>query len=400
MAVNITNHLRLGHYQTNNKIFINKAEALIEASRTNSSIYWNFNDGVFSAIDWRVPIETSLSDLYKQRAQQLRDKYDFISLYYSGGVDSTNVLHSFIDNDIPIDEIVMYKPKVIHEYNTLDRTNNNVFSEILYAAIPHLNKTALQSKISSVRLLDIDSATSAFLNNSKLVEQYQTLNLYMPTGAGRLAMGITDPVWNDLYSKGKRVAHIHGIDKPTIKITNSIASFQFLDTCVASAVYSPHYESDHSEMLNSYQFNELFYWTPDLPQLVIKQCQSVMRAATVAEYRTKLENSDRWKQDKMTFIHDYIYPPHVNSVRDLFCTQKPGQDIYAGQGQWFYEKMPAQDHGVFFDIVRNMQKCIDSKYFRGPNNTNYYLSDPDEGSPKIALRTIKSKEYCLGKIIG
>ncbi len=104
------NH-RHGVYQVDGISFVNKFDALNLASKNNKEVYWNFNDEVYSSYNWSLPIETSLPELYKQRAQQLRDKYDYLSLFFSGGADSTNVLHSFIDNDIFLDEIIKFNAK-------------------------------------------------------------------------------------------------------------------------------------------------------------------------------------------------------------------------------------------------------------------------------------------------
>ena len=115
--------------------------ALIEEKKTGYTIEWIFNDNVYGNIDWTIPIETPLIDLYKKRACQLREEYDYLILYYSGGADSTNVLHAFIDNNIFIDEIIMHFPEPVKKtINDRDISNENYFSEVEYAAVAHLKK--------------------------------------------------------------------------------------------------------------------------------------------------------------------------------------------------------------------------------------------------------------------
>jgi len=392
----LTNHNRLGHYRVGNSIILNKADAFIEASSRKETVNWNFNDDIFSSIDWRIPINTPLAELYRQRAQQLRDKYDHLSLFFSGGVDSGNVLHSFIDNNILLDEIVMYRPKTLEStFNTRDTSNCNLYSEIEFAAIPHLRKYVKDIR-TKIRIIDMDYSSDRFLNNDNLVSQFQTLNIYQPSGMARLAMCLDDPIWNEYSLSGKNSCHIHGIDKPIIKLENNQYSFQFIDTSVAVAMMPvPKYHTSLTEMIDRHQSHELFYWTPDLPQLVIKQCQIFKMLGLIPEFRMLFEKSDRLSQDKLTALYPFIYPPHVMSLRDAFCTQKNGMDLFAGQQSWFYDKMPEYAKGQFLYMVKNMQDTIDTRFFRGINNTNYYLEDPDLGSPKIALRTVKSKEYIL-----
>jgi hypothetical protein len=62
----------------------------------------------FDRADWRMEPEESLADLYRKRCQQIREMFDHIIFYFSGGSDSITALNSFVRNDIHIDEIVVY----------------------------------------------------------------------------------------------------------------------------------------------------------------------------------------------------------------------------------------------------------------------------------------------------
>lgn len=66
-----------------------------------------YDNSVFDYLDWtKEPIE-SLSTLTYQRALQLREKHNYIIVYFSGGSDSTAVLNAFINNKIHVDEVVI-----------------------------------------------------------------------------------------------------------------------------------------------------------------------------------------------------------------------------------------------------------------------------------------------------
>jgi hypothetical protein len=97
---------KLGYYCVGDAKFYSKLEAIEHMTKTGSHLHWNFNEAVFSAYDWKSEPAESLGELYRRRAQQLRDQYDYVVLCYSGGSDSDNILHSFVDNDIRIDEVV------------------------------------------------------------------------------------------------------------------------------------------------------------------------------------------------------------------------------------------------------------------------------------------------------
>jgi len=392
----LTEYRRFGYYEVGEKLFFNKTDAFIDASATGNDLRWNFNDDIFSAIDWTIPISTPLSELYRQRAQQLRDKYDFVSLFFSGGVDSGNVLHAFIDNNILLDEIIIYRPKSLEStFNNTDRSNSNLFSETKFAALPHLRKHIKDSR-TKIRILDMDISADNFLNNSKIVAQFQTTNIFQPSALSRLAMCLDDPIWNKYYAAGKTSCHIHGVDKPMIKLTNGQYSFQFLDIPVMCAMRPvPTYHTELTEMVSKYQSHELFYWTPDLPQLVVKQCQVVKAGNAAGTFNRFFESADRLRQDKFTFMFPWIYPPDVISLRDAFCTEKNGLDLYAGQQKWFYSKLPEYARGEFGYMVKNIQSTIHNRFFRDSRNTNCYLGDPETDGPKTSFRSIKSKEYML-----
>ena len=91
---------KYGCWETNGLKFGNKVEALIYASQNDTKVKFVYHDNVWKNFDRSVLGKVSLNQLYKERAQQLRDSYDYLILYYSGGADSHNVLMSFINNNI------------------------------------------------------------------------------------------------------------------------------------------------------------------------------------------------------------------------------------------------------------------------------------------------------------
>ena len=96
-----------GYWKVRDKKFINKAEALRFASKVVRPVEYIYFDHVWKNFDRSLLGKYSLDELYKQRALQLREKYDYLILYFSGGADSYNVLRSFIDNGIKIDEVII-----------------------------------------------------------------------------------------------------------------------------------------------------------------------------------------------------------------------------------------------------------------------------------------------------
>jgi hypothetical protein len=393
---NLTTANRLGYYKIGQYSTTNKGDAFIFASKFKEDVKWHFNDDIFSSIDWRIPIDTSLTELYHQRAQQLRDKYDYVSLFYSGGVDSTNVLHAFIDNDILLDEIVTWRPRVVEErINSTDKTPYNLYSETVLAALPHL-KQYVKDPRTRVRVIYSDEAIERFVADSNLRSQFNTLYNFTPTSFGITAMGLTDPLWRELYAAGKNVCHIQGADKPMVFANNNRYFFNFVDAAIAFT-YEPTYHTDLTEMISKYQNHELFYWTRDLPQIVIKQCQIIKELCESSTYFYEMFKYGRiMTQDNFAPMLPHIYPPHVTEVRKVFTTTKPGFGLYSPHNMWFYEKMPSHITGAMDDIVRNSQALIDDRFFRSSEQlgTSRYLKDPKYFSkPRDTYQAVVSKTY-------
>jgi hypothetical protein len=79
---------KLGVYRVGDLKFYSKLQAIEMSTKTGIHLHWDFNEAVFDSYDWTVEPKDSLVELYRQRAQQLRNKYDYIILAYSGGADS------------------------------------------------------------------------------------------------------------------------------------------------------------------------------------------------------------------------------------------------------------------------------------------------------------------------
>jgi len=115
------------YYTCNDKKINGKMSAISEAGE-HGSISFNapqeFNNFDFC----HEPIET-WNDILLKKAKELRESYDYIRLWYSGGCDSQTILDVFLINNIHIDEIVCVKSG-FHEADF----------EIRDYAEPYLNK--------------------------------------------------------------------------------------------------------------------------------------------------------------------------------------------------------------------------------------------------------------------
>ena len=96
----------LGYYTAGDQAFASKARCLLYATENQLPVEWVFNNNVFGAYDFSHEPESSLDSLYDRRARELRERYDYVILSYSGGADGHNILMAFHRQGLHIDEII------------------------------------------------------------------------------------------------------------------------------------------------------------------------------------------------------------------------------------------------------------------------------------------------------
>lgn len=213
----------------------------IDASRGNindiSFTYFD-NNPSFSDFAWSIEPQTPLNELMKNRAQQLRDKYTYLKLWYSGGHDSTTVLNTFMNNNIHLDEIVVYR---FSGNNNFDSDLGDY--EINNYTLPYLKN--IQNKLPKTKITVYEFGKDHF--DKHLGEKwfytknnFSVRHFYIPK------------------INGKNYCHIFGGNDPNADYENGE---WFLDI----------WDTDAIE-LTSFNNIELFYTTPDLPKLHCKQC--------------------------------------------------------------------------------------------------------------------------------
>jgi hypothetical protein len=287
-----------GYYTVGNKNYIHKTHALIEASQTRLDVHWEFGSHIFNKINWREPVNLSISALYRMRAQQLRDKYDYLILAFSGGADSSNVLDSFVLNNIHLDEILIHWPRKLTQgkYTVSADTNAfNILSEWELAVIPkleHIKKNYPNIKITIDDLSDLsDEYSEDAITITK--NKFHYLNIKRQRSMCRRS--------SELMNKNINVATIYGFDKPRILKVNNVLCAYFVDD-MPSIV---------SDLADGYERNiEYFYWAIDLPELPVKQAQIMYQYFKLNANKF----DDFYSKDIKTLSSDNKYPRPENST--------------------------------------------------------------------------------------
>lgn len=240
----------------------------IEYELQGKAVRYDFFDNFFMHVmnvtNKREPNQTLL-DMYLRRVAQLRAKYDYIVLYYSGGADSHNILKCFEHSGTRLDEIVSY------EDSSYAGKDSFISSEIYRVAVPTATKFVQDHPETEFRLLNIrEVQKQVFADKTAGFDPFYSTTYHMVPFTVMHAFGAhTIKKYHDLHAAGKKVCIIHGIDKPKVRFSNNKWGFWFSD-------FSSHF--GHKHYYNEYPFyDEFFYQTPDDPWITIKQTYVVSR---------------------------------------------------------------------------------------------------------------------------
>jgi hypothetical protein len=326
---------QFGFYRVGEHKFYSKIEAIELHTKSGILPHWDFNDSVYSLHDWTVEPTESLSELYRQRAQQIRDSYDHLVLWYSSGADSDAVFRAFADNNIVLDELACF---VNYDANSdKDDLYNN--GEIYNIALKKAQKYQEQNPDCQLRVIDTCQHVMDFWNNKENMFnwKYSMNSIYSINSTIRSRLPQLVKEWKHLSDSGKTVAFIWGVDKPRVNLIDNKYHFQFLD--IIDCYVNP----DLQRNPISGQFMEFFFWSPNLPQLIIKQAhvlKNYLRAATVNSQFMQKESSGLGfivEQDQKhwitaTGVNCLMYP---NFEYNFLNDWKPSAFFFSPRDQWF-----------------------------------------------------------------
>lgn len=280
---------KYGCWAVNKKLFASKLDALKHASQTNESVYFYYHDHIWDNFDRTLLGKIPLTTLYKERALQLRDNYSHLILHYSGGADSHNILHTFLTNNIKLDEICVRWPKPLRDGkfytpNTSDTSAKNAVSEWDFAIKPTLDWIASNRPDIKITITDYASNLSSKLTSINHIEsRIRSMNVNRG-GFATLAMWVDPNTEHTISPKTiSNTAHIFGIDKPILILKDNNICIQFMDAVFENSLMP---ESKPEEKV------EAFYWSPDFPILALEQAyQTALSFKYNKELMSLIENS-------------------------------------------------------------------------------------------------------------
>lgn len=343
-----------GYYRVGTEIHENKISALISATRQKVVPTWHFHTDVYESLDWQKDLPVDLNTVYQMRAKQLRERYDYLALSFSGGSDSWTALQSFIDSGTHLDEIFVRWPvKATDYWHRVNQQNihaSNILSEWRLTILPMLER--YRQIIPQTRIVVHD--WSDRLDGEITDQDWIYSNDYLNPGSFAKFQSVSDE-FKDQINRGKKAALIFGSDKPQICYHDSKIYCYFLD----------HFANSHC--LGPYEkFSELFYWTPDLPEITLVQARAIYNSIKSDKNLLQLiewnqpwsgERSNQWAN----FSRSVIYPSYVKL--NTFQALKGSSKVFDQVDDWMQKLKHERYYQSWQNGFNNLVNSIDDRFF-------------------------------------
>ncbi len=354
----------LGYYSVDGHVYFHKYEALERATKAGKPVLFHYNEIVWDRQDWTKEPKSTLKALYKKRAQQLRDKYDYIILCYSGGADSDNILQTFYDAGLFIDEIVSY-----HDKSLSGSEDSPTSAEIFKVAIPRVKWYQKKFPKTVHNIVDIKSPLIQTFGNfdvDQLLQSFLQSRLTIGSTMRGGSWVFNEPRYYSLSEDGHKVCLLWGVDKPMLQEIHGQYAFRFSDDFT---------KRNRKGSLNKdlAVTDEFFYWSGDLPELLIKQCHVIKnKLETLPNNFVDPHTIDVHKGTQVTSVyskqHQRVSIQTINTWlygwdNTTFSVGKPDGNFAISQLDLWVKKYLNEDVVKKWEKARDFGKTIYQRYW-------------------------------------
>lgn len=340
------------YYDDQGGIYSNR----IDAKLSGRYCWFHFHDDYFSKLDWlKTPVET-LPQLYKQRAQQIRDSYDHVVICYSGGIDSTNVLESFYYNNIHIDEIFIMGP-FSQDTGQDDQLHNGC---AYHNAFPTLSRMSLpNTKISVVDHSQHLRNPHDFTAIAKYGNEYYKYIGSRPS--------IHHLLWHDLdkiLGCKDRTAYVWGKEKPFIRYDSAVGRYYTHFGDISFVNYGNRYGYLNGDRIN-------FYTAPECSDLMLKQLHLIRDWHSLNVLANRNLSDDQFNSDYSRIIKKIIYDLRNPLV---FENSKTKSYYLAKRDEFILDHRDSEMFKIYIDSMKKLFNDIQGIDNFSFVSKRYYLS--------------------------
>jgi len=351
------------HWTCNNKIFLNKIDSVKESVSSCCPIHYHAPSYYTESSVCYEPM-LAWEEILRRRAQNIRDSYSYLNLWFSGGCDSTRMLKTFVDNKIHLDEITMFKCGIGDADFEIDFAMQII--KQISQSIPH----------TKITIHDYGhKAYDKFYNTANWQDQVKISTPYVFRAISLIKT--LGGHWRDGHSK----INIIGKDKPSLVFVNGKWYCYFLDV-------------NHDKNDFDYDNNILFFYSDDV-HVHAKQCHMLKRhiesTYTVDEYNspTKIKKipqkvinygSGRLEHSAAYFL------PKVIALNTLH------QDSTGNS----YRAYNHKEQRAITHMINNNEQLL-QQYQKGCDRLVEQLGGSwfNNGRPEMGSIGVHSKFYCL-----
>lgn len=359
-------------YQVGEKKFSSKLLAINHSNQTSKPIYFNCPQD-YNTYDFSNEPKESLQVLFKNQAQKIRDSYKTVRLYFSGGSDSHLILRTFLDNNIPIDEIICLKSGFASADFEIDNYAIPILKKLdLKNTKVHINCPSLETYYKyykeGVTAEKIQNSSYTYHTHFRLQEavEYHSEKNYNPL-----------------------TANMRGFDKSTIIYKDGHWYTYFLDVNLEPFPHMINFFSDDTKI----QSKQAHKWKRVVETLTDKQgnkthnfqdkeIQMMWNQATGRIYETPLKDCfydkgdnhiliDNKKWYYRNFKEKYAFESVMLKNKELlYLWQSNLQDLakYTGNHWWNQGSPELGSIGIlskFYCLTKNQTKTVDELYPNG-----------------------------------
>ncbi len=232
----------------------NKWHLFSSTKGSTQGVGFHYHDESFSLFDWSKEPEASWETILKSRAEQLRQKYGYIRLFYSGGVDSQTMLETFIKNKIFLDEILVFRGSVW----TDDLESDPAEVEVTQVALPYLK--SIKNLIPRTKITVLKTSVDRLTNEVSEKYFYEESTFALRAWREKHLYAFHPELYKP-FEKGLYHCDLRGGDKPRVlKMDNKY----FMAMWDGSRIWEV-----------GDRFLENFYLSPEFPEIHSKQCHMI-----------------------------------------------------------------------------------------------------------------------------
>jgi hypothetical protein len=313
-----------------------------------------------------------LWELYKQRARQIREAYDYVVLWYSGGSDSHNILHSWLAADCKIDEIA-----VTWNYKGSKTRQSHYNAEVDRVVLPDIEELKKQGYDFKFRLIDISQLSLDTVNEFGYNFVYYVNRSMSVNSAAKSLLRDKIDDYKRIIDSGKKMCFVWGIEKPCVSLLSNRYVFNFSDAIDGGSI-NPYVQN---RFFNGW-YDELFYWSPDFPLLPIKAAHVLKNFLRTCHDPNCYQDNPSYygfnqilqQYIKVETVKTLIYPYWNNNI---FCDGKSESVMMSKRDSWFFNSNLIESQKFKQSIYTTIRSIgsdwLSNKNLRIQTSQTYYL---------------------------